>query len=325
MVAYCALAGLHDDYAHYIRDTTPEERAVDHRSLAEAALLQAQRLAPDSGRVHLATAKHLITSLRNSEQARIELDLARRTLPNNPIVERCAGMVAQVEGRWDDALRAFKKAAALEPRQPGCLHDLSTTYGYLRDYANRDRALEAMMKLSPPGSNPELPMLRAMGAIEGRADLGPLRIALQELRDKDEPSGILRSYYWLVLSVLENNPDEVRRALLAYPTEDVALANFAYPKAWFEALAARMRKDEAAAQTAFATARVQVAKTVEADPQDERKPVVAGDDRRGPGPQGRRRARGKARLRDDAEGPDAFRRALEPLLPRRCLRLDGPT
>ena len=31
-----------------------------------------------------------------------------------------------------------------------------------------------------------------------------------------------------------------------------------------------MRKDEAAAQTAFATARVQVAKTVEADPQDER-------------------------------------------------------
>ena len=118
VVAYCALAGLHDDYAHYIRDTTPEERAVDHRSLAEAALLQAQRLAPDSGRVHLATAKHLITSLRNSEQARIELDLARRTLPNNPIVERCAGMVAQVEGRWDDALRAFKKAAALEPGSP---------------------------------------------------------------------------------------------------------------------------------------------------------------------------------------------------------------
>ena len=270
VAAYCSLAGLHDDYGHYIHDTTPEDRAVDHRALAEAALLQAQRLAPNSGLVHLATAKHLIGSLRNAEQARIELDLARRTLPNHPIVERLAGIVARDEGRWDDALRAQRKMAALEPRQPGCMLDLSSTYAYLRDYANCDRALAAMMKLSPPNSNPELPMLRAMGAIEGRADLGPLRIALQELRDQDEPSGLLRSYYWLLLSVLENNPAEVGRALLAYPSDVITLGDFAYPKAWFEALAARMRKDEAAAQTAFAAARVQVAKTVEADPQDER-------------------------------------------------------
>ncbi len=270
VAAYCVLAGLHDDYAHYVQDATPEERAVDHRSLAEAALLQAQRLQPDSGLVHLATAKHLISSLRNSEQARIELDLARRTLPNHPLVERYAGMVARVEGRWDEALRAYEKVVALEPRQPGGFLELSTTYGYLRDYVNQDRALVTMTALSPSGSNPEIPMLRAMGDIEGRADLGPLRIALQELRDEEEPSGLLRSYYWLILSVLENDPDEVRRALLAYPTEDIALANFAYPKAWFEALAARMRKDETAAQTAFAAARVRVAKTVEADPQDER-------------------------------------------------------
>ena len=270
VTAYCDLAGFHDDYLHYIRDTTPEERAVDHRSLAEAALLQAQRLAPDSGRVHLALAKHLISPVQNFGQARIELDLARRALPNNPLVERYTGMIAQLEGRWDDALRALKKLVTLEPRQPGALLDLSSLYGYLRDYANCDRALVDMMKLSPPGSNPELPLLRAMVPAESRADLGPLRIALQELNDKDEPSGELRCYYWLVLALLENNPDEVDRAVLAYPTEEIALASFVYPKAWFAALSARMRKDEAAARTAFDAARVQVAKTVEADPRDER-------------------------------------------------------
>ena len=186
------------------------------------------------------------------------------------MVERCEGMIARLDGRWDDALRAFKKALALEPRQPGYSNDLALTYGYLRDYVNMDRTTVTTMELTPPGGNPELPLYRAMGSVEGKADLGPLRIALNNLRGSDDPSGILHNYYWLILSLLDNNPDEVSRALLANRQGQIMLADFVYPKTWFEALAARMRKDEPAAQIAFAAARKEVEKVVAADARDER-------------------------------------------------------
>jgi serine/threonine protein kinase/Flp pilus assembly protein TadD len=270
MQAYCALAAGHDDITRFSEGTTPEERAIDHRALAEAALQKARRLQPDAGEVHLAQAKHFLNTGHNREEARIELDLARRALPNNADVEQYTGQIASLDGRWNEAVRAFQKAVSLEPRDPGRRSDLAVTYSYLRDYANFDRAMAAMIELTPPGDLAELPLYRAQGALEGRADLAPLRVALAEVRASDDPDGLLRDAYGLILALFENSSSEVSRRLTASRQNQFLMANFAYPRAWFQALAARMRNDGDAAETAFAAARPEVEKTVLADARDER-------------------------------------------------------
>ena len=270
VTAYCDLAALHDDIVHFYQGATAEERAIDHRALAEEALQKVRRLQPDSGNLHLVQAKHFLQVDHNIEQARIELDLARHTLPNSATVERYTGHVARFEGHWDEALRAFKRAASLEPRDPGHQSDLAATYDYLRDYPNFDRALAAMMALTPPDQLAELPLYRADGPIEGRADLAPMRAALSELRNSDDPRGFLRDAYGLTLALFANDPGAVNRVLRASQQSRFLMGDFTYPKTWFEALAARMRHDDAAAQAAFTAARAEVEKTVLADARDER-------------------------------------------------------
>ena len=221
-------------------------------------------------RSHLAQAIHILYVGRNREQARIELDFARRSLPNNANLERYSGIVARLDGRWAEALPAFEKAAAIEPREPVRWADLASTYGCLRDYPKFDDAVAKMMALTPPGEIAEFPLYRARGSLEGRAELAPLRAALNALRDADDPGGIVRDYYSIMLVLFENNPTEVMRALTVSRQSQYLINDFAYPKAWFEALAARMRKDDAATQSAFTAARAEVERTVLADPQDER-------------------------------------------------------
>ena len=62
----------------------------------------------------------------------------------------------------------------------------------------------------------------------------------------------------------------LRYALAASKLNFYEFAGFDYPKAWFEALAARMRQDDAAAQAAFTIARSAVQQVVLANARDER-------------------------------------------------------
>jgi len=64
LLAYCELAKAHGFFFSNQTGAKPEELAVDHRSLAEAALEKARRLQPDSADVHLALAQHALFIVR---------------------------------------------------------------------------------------------------------------------------------------------------------------------------------------------------------------------------------------------------------------------
>ena len=80
-LAYCRLAEAHDLIYFFGSDHTPERLA-----LANTAVQTALRLRPGSGEAHLALAEHLYRGYRDHERALAELALARRTLPNDPLV-----------------------------------------------------------------------------------------------------------------------------------------------------------------------------------------------------------------------------------------------
>ena len=78
VLAYCELARWHDEFSSFKAVSSPEEQAVDHRSLAEDALEKARRVQPDSGAVHLALARHAVKTTYNIEEADTQIQLARK-------------------------------------------------------------------------------------------------------------------------------------------------------------------------------------------------------------------------------------------------------
>ena len=260
-LAYCELARRHDDL-HFQRNVgPPEEQAVDHRSLAEIALAKARRLQPNSGAVHLAHAIHAIQINRDAEHAAYEIERARLSLPNDPEVETIAGRIARRADRWDEAVQCLERAVSLEPRDAKLRKLLADTYRCMRRYEDFDRHIAAAISLTPADKSGVLPIHQAFGRLESAADMAPLRAALTEQAAAHRIDDADRASAEMNIAVWSKDADAITR-FLATEHAEVTFNGLAYPDAWFEALAARMRGDNAAALAAFNAARPAMEKRV---------------------------------------------------------------
>jgi len=270
VLAYCELAKAHSKLYRTRQSASVEERPVDHRALAQSALEKARRIQPDAGPVHLALADHFFSAVNDLEQARIELDLARTTLPNSAELESTAGSVARAQGRWDDAIHSFEKAVALEPKAPVYRFTLANTHRLMRHYADFERLMTEVIDQLPADDTGSYRIGRTFAPLEARADLEPMRSAVASLKPNEDPEGRLRDLHSLIVALFEHDSDAVLGILA--PASDAAFVfnGVRYPKSWYEGLAARMRGDKKGAQAAFAAARLEVEKAVLADASDGR-------------------------------------------------------
>src|SRR5262249_29829645 len=86
--AYCQLAYTHDGLYTFGLDHTPARLA-----LAEAAIQAAFRLRPNAGEAHLARAWNLYWGYLDYDGALAELEVAHRTLPNDPQIPEMKGAI----------------------------------------------------------------------------------------------------------------------------------------------------------------------------------------------------------------------------------------
>jgi serine/threonine protein kinase/tetratricopeptide (TPR) repeat protein len=270
VLAYCALAKAYDRL-YQAKDITPvEKRNIDYRALAEGALKKARRVAPDFGPVHLALADHFVLAHNDVEQGRLEIDLARRTMPNSAALETSAGAIAGRQGRWDDSVRSAERAVALEPRATERLFFLANTYRLMRRYDRFDGVMTRLLGVLPPDRSATYRVFRTFGPLESKGDLGPLRAAVATVTPEEDTSGAIRDLHNLILALWNHDPDSVSRISKQAAETTFVFNTVKYPKNWYEALAARMSGDKKGAQTAFAAARLEVEKAVLADASDGR-------------------------------------------------------
>jgi serine/threonine-protein kinase len=245
VLAYCALATAYDKL-YQTKDITPvEKRNVDYRALAEAALEKARRVAPDFGPVHLALADHFVLALNDLEQGRLEIDLARQTMPNSATLE-------------------------LEPRAAESLFDLANMYRLTRRYDRFDGMMARLLGVLPPDHSATYRLFRTFGPLESQGELGPLNAAVATLTPEEDTSGAIRDLHNLILALWSHDPDSVSRISARAAEATFVFNGVKYPKSWYEGLAARMRGDKKGAQAAFAAARLEVEKAVLADASDGR-------------------------------------------------------
>src|SRR5439155_21557097 len=138
--AYCQLAGIHDQLYILGHDHSP-----GRLTFAEDAINAALRLRPEAGEAHLARGVDLYSGYLNYEAAEAELELARKSLPNDSRIFELRGLIKNRQGRFEDAFPELEHAMQIDPRNVYRLEQIAQTYWFLRRYPEAmsafDRAL----------------------------------------------------------------------------------------------------------------------------------------------------------------------------------------
>jgi len=258
--AYCQLAWAHDELYFLGFDHTPARLAS-----AEAAIQAAFRLRPDDGETHLTRAWHLYHARLDYGGALAELQVARQTLPNNAGLFETMGFVLRRQGRWEESTRSLERAFELDPRNINTLHQIALSYGAFRRYAEQKSTYDRALGVEP--SDVETKVLRALVELDSKADTRPLHQMIDSIRATNPaamPKGT-DSNAWLICALAERDVATAKDALNA---SDDPLGGDAvhFTRPFVEGVIARMTNDEYKAQLAFAAARAQQEKTVQAQP-----------------------------------------------------------
>jgi TolB-like protein/Tfp pilus assembly protein PilF len=257
LLAWCLLSRVNG--VSYFRgyDHTPARLDQANRA-AQTAL----RLKPNSGEAHLALGNYYYHGFRDYQQARSELAIARRTLPNSAEVFEYTGFIDRREGHWEEATRNMERALELDPRNFFIIHQLALTYLPQRRYAEGARAYDRSLEIIP--GHPVSRILRAQVALDWRADIKPYQTTLATLiaenpsvaPDVDSP----------LYALCERTAAAATRALKDYPPEGAVNNGVIYPHSYWEGVVAHWQGDSAQAQAAFSDARKDVEKIVEKQP-----------------------------------------------------------
>jgi TolB-like protein/Tfp pilus assembly protein PilF len=258
-LAYCRLAEAHDLIYFFGSDHTPARLA-----LANTAIQSALRLRPDSGEAHLALAEHLYRGYRDYQRALGELTLARRALPNNPLVFELTGFIDRRQGQWEKSANDLKRALELDPRNIFLFQQLSFTYELQRRYRDLATVLDQALKLVP--FDPETRVARALIDLAERGDPKIVHATIEAVVAENSAAATTLAERWFYVAQCERDDRSVSLALAAIPPEGISIGSIWLPRAYFEAVAAHFRGDAAVAHAAFTVARAEVEKTMREQP-----------------------------------------------------------
>jgi TolB-like protein/predicted Ser/Thr protein kinase len=239
--AYCELAVHHDQLYFFGFDHTPARLAS-----AEAAIQEAFRIHPNAGKAHWARAYHLYNGYLDYEGALAELEVAHRTLPNDPLIFRVTGFIQRRQGRWEESTRNLERALELDPRNVNTLDNISDTYGYLRRYAEQKSKIDRILAIEPDDVLAKA--WRACVELNWKADTRPLHQLIDEIRATNLAAMPKIADQWLLCALAERDLAAAKEALLA--SDEISLGTDAvrFTRPFLEGVIARMTNDEHKAQ-----------------------------------------------------------------------------
>ncbi|HEY5083644.1 MAG TPA: tetratricopeptide repeat protein, partial [Rhizomicrobium sp.] len=192
-LAAAALARAHMAIYWFVPDHSDTRLAA-----AKAAVDQALALQPDLGEGHLALAYYWYWGHRDYAQSQQQLDIARRSLPNNATLALISGAIGRRQGRWEEAIADFQRAIALDPRSSYALDQLALANTALRRYAQADPVYVRAVAVTHDPTD-EL-ITQAVNTALWKGDLSPLRATVASLKpDSADYAGnnqVIFSLYW---------------------------------------------------------------------------------------------------------------------------------
>jgi serine/threonine protein kinase/tetratricopeptide (TPR) repeat protein len=257
--AYCLLSHTHDLLYFFGFDRTPARLA-----LAESAIQAALRLRPDSGEAHLARAENLYRGYLDYDSALAELELARRSLPNDPMVFELKGYIERRRGKQQEALQNLERAVDLDPRNFFTLQQIAASYDLLQRYADEATTLERALSIKPDDLDTKV--ARALMEVDWKADTRPLHRLIDEIRAKNPADIENVADSWLICALAERDATAAKTALNASGENPLSDDVIQFSRPFIEGVIARMTNDTEQARGAFTAARTAQEKTIQAQP-----------------------------------------------------------
>lgn len=249
--AYCNLVRVHSELYLLGMDHTPARL-----HLAETALQSAVRLQPEAGETHFAAAFLRYCQL-DYDEARRELALAQRALPNEPLVYELGGYMDRRQGRWEESERNLRQALDLDPRNFYFLVQLSFSYERLRRFDDMRIIADRSLAVAP--DDPGARINRAQADLFARADTKPERTAFDAIVRENPQASRELAVELVQLALHERDFAAADRALGGMAETGGLEGAFVFPRMWYAGLIAQAKGDTAAAREAFTAARAEVA------------------------------------------------------------------
>ena len=259
--AYCQLA----EQNARLHAVGGDEHGPDRLALAEAALQSATRLRPDAGQTHLARAQYLYYGREEFVGALAELELARKTLPNDSRIFELTGYVLRRRGQFQEGLRHLQRAAELDPNNTIILSSIAISYELSAHYADAIAALDRALRIKPDDVSTRAN--RGLYYICGKADPRPLHDVIDAtLAQKPDAIADIADL-WFNGALVERDHASAERALVAIGDSYCWIeGGIVLSRSFGQGMLARMIKDEPGARAAFEAARTEQEKSVKAQP-----------------------------------------------------------
>jgi len=233
-------------------------------ALGQAALDAAFRLKPDSAEAHLARARHLYLGYLDYENALAEVEIARKTIPNDPRIFELTGYIRRRQGHLDEGVQNLERALALDPRNLLILEQLSLSYEKLRRYAEMAATLDRALTIKPDDVVSQV--ARGFVDLEWKADTRRLHQTIDSVRKINSKALPEVADNWFFCALAERDPAAAEAALVALGDGYFGVDAPLFHRQFGEGLIARMTKDNDKARTAFTAARAEQEKIIQAQP-----------------------------------------------------------
>ena len=258
-LAWCELSKVHEFLYFIGADHTPARIAQ-----ARQALNKALALAPERGEGHLTAAWLSYHVERDYKTALAELAIARRSLPNDSSIPELTAYIARRQGQWQLCIENFERKAELDPQNVWNLQQFSQCYQLLRRFPEMAQALDRAIAASPGDATSRV--ARALVDLESRAETQPAREVIQDVVTEDPGAIDAIAEQWFYLGLCRRDSTEIGRALASITAEGIVPIAVRMPRTYCEGLAARGLGNTSAAESAFTSARAEMAKLADEQP-----------------------------------------------------------
>ena len=233
---------------------------------AHAEAVESLRLQPNLGEGHLALGLYHYYMESDYDAALRELGLAGNALPNDGDVGLYTAAIERRRGHWTEALTAYLRAEAIDPRNSVMLYDASQTFFGLRDWHTAAERMDRVLALFPDSFNVRIQ--RAYIEFFWKGATAPIKAAVESLPPNLDPDGVVTFARWDV-SLMNRDAVAAEKALAACQLDTVASqTGVPLPKSYLQACVDLVRGNVAKAQAGFEAARPAIEKTVANSPQD---------------------------------------------------------
>jgi TolB-like protein/Flp pilus assembly protein TadD len=233
---------------------------------AHAEAIESLRLQPNLGEGHLALGLYFYYEESDYDAALRELGQAASALPNDGDVGLYTAAIERRRGHWTEALTAYLRAEAVDPRNSVMLYDASQTFFGLRDWHTAAERMDRVLSLFPDSFN--IKIQRAYIEFFWKGSTAPIKAAVESLPPNLDPDGVVTFARWDV-SLMNRDVAAADKALAACQLETIASqTGVPLPKSYLQACVDFVRGDAIKARAEFEAARPVIEKTVAESPQD---------------------------------------------------------